>query len=352
MNKTILVTGSGGLIGSETVRFYASKGFKVIGIDNDLRSFFFGPSASTSENVKNLIDTFNVFYSHNSFDLRDYDKVQNIFKSYKFDLIVHTAAQPSHDWAAKNPRLDFDVNANVTLNLLENYRSFCPEAVFIFTSTNKVYGDKPNFLDLNEYETRWDLKSNNIFFDGIDESMSIDQSVHSLFGVSKVSADLLVQEYGRYFGLATGVFRGGCLTGPVHASAELHGFLAYVVKAVVSGQKYKIYGYKGKQVRDNIHSADVVEMFNYFFENPKQNAVYNIGGGRSNSISVVEALNKVAEISDIDANYEYIEKPRIGDHIWYVTNFSRFKKDFPAWNLKYSLNSILNELVREISIRK
>ncbi|PIV83399.1 MAG: NAD-dependent epimerase, partial [Candidatus Moranbacteria bacterium CG17_big_fil_post_rev_8_21_14_2_50_44_12] len=286
MAKKALITGSAGLIGSESVRFFAEKGFDIVGIDNDMRKYFFGDEASTEWN-NNLLKEKYKNYKHYKADIRNNDEIEKIFKEHKFDLIIHTAAQPSHDWATKEPLTDFTVNANGTLNLLEAFRKHCPEAVFIFTSTNKVYGDKPNELSLVELEKRWEIEKGHKYWNGIDEFMSIDQSKHSVFGASKVAADIMVQEYGRYFGLNTGTFRGGCLTGPAHSGTQLHGFLAYLVKCVATGQKYTIFGYKGKQVRDNIHSFDLVNMFWNFYQKPRQGEVYNAGGSRHSNVSML-----------------------------------------------------------------
>jgi CDP-paratose 2-epimerase len=345
--KKILITGSGGLIGSEAVKFYVTKGYSVYGIDNDMRSYFFGEKASTRWNINKLIKEFGDSYNHLDIDIRNKDKLEDVFKENKFNQVIHAAAQPSHDWAAKNPTLDFEINAVATLNLLELFRNYCPEATFIFVSTNKVYGDTPNFLELVELPTRWDLLENDKYYFGIDEKMSVDESTHSIFGVSKASADLMVQEYGRYFNLNTGVFRGGCLTGPLHSSAELHGFLSYVVKSVVLGLPYKIYGYLGKQVRDNIHAIDVINMFWHFGKNPKKGAVYNMGGGRENSISIIEALEKTQVIAQRNIEITYVDKPRVGDHKWYITDYSRFKSDYPEWNIENSLDEILVQMVNK-----
>ena len=295
--KKALITGSAGLIGSEAVRFLAKRDYFIVGIDNDMRSYFFGKEASTRWNKERLIEEHPKQYKHYDIDIRDNEAIKSIFKEHKkFDIIIHTAAQPSHDWAAKEPFTDFTINANGTLVLLENYRKYSPEATFIFTSTNKVYGDLPNKLPLVELETRYELPTEHKFYNGIDESMSIDQSLHSLFGASKVAADILVQEYGRYFGLNTGTFRGGCLTGPYHSGAELHGFLAYLGKCVATGRKYVIYGYKGKQVRDNIHSYDLINMFWHFHQNPRPGEVYNVGGSRHSNISLLEAIEEFEKI--------------------------------------------------------
>lgn len=343
-NKTILVTGSAGLIGSESVKFFSEKGFTVVGIDNDMRSYFFGDGASTKLNNEKLKSTLGDKYVHYSIDIRDEGEIEKIFNKYKFDLIIHTAAQPSHDWAMKEPLVDFDVNARATLILLENYRKLSPKASFIFTSTNKVYGDNPNNLPLVELDTRYEIEREHPYFKGIDENMSLDHTTHSIFGASKVSADLMVQEYGRYFGLNTAVFRGGCLTGPAHSGTQLHGFLSYLVKSIIEGKKYTIFGYKGKQVRDNIHSYDLVSMFWSFYNNPKSGVVYNAGGGRESNISMTEAISKIESITNIKANIEYSDKSRIGDHIWYISDLSKFKSDYPDWKQKYDIDKILLEM--------
>ena len=289
--KTVLVTGSYGLIGNEVCKFYSNQGFRVVGIDNDMRHYFFG--ASTKEIKRDVLEN----YQHYDLDIRNYDLLENVFNLYniEIDLIVHTAAQPSHDWAVKEPLTDFTVNALATLNLLELTRKYCPNSTFIFTSTNKVYGDNPNSLPLVETKNRWELPSDHALFEGINENMSIDQTKHSLFGVSKTSADLMVQEYGKYFGMKTGVFRGGCLTGPSHAGAELHGFLSYLIKCTVHDKPYTVFGYKGKQVRDNIHSYDLITAFDEFYKSPKIGEVYNIGGSRHSNISMLEAISKIQE---------------------------------------------------------
>lgn len=341
--RVVLVTGSAGLIGSEAVRFFAQKGFKVIGVDNDSRKYFFGPSASTSWNKKKLKNEIKD-YTHLDIDIRDERKIEDVFKAYKIDLIIHTAAQPSHDWAAKEPLTDFTINALGTLILLESFRRYAPEAVFIFTSTNKVYGDNPNKLPLKELETRYELPKNHKFYKGIDESMSLDDTTHSIFGVSKVAADLMVQEYGRYFNLKTGVFRGGCLTGPAHSGAQLHGFLAYLVSSIVNEEEYTIFGYKGKQVRDNIHSYDVVNAFYHFYQNPKKGEAYNLGGSRHSNISVMEAIEKIEKITGKKSKVKYSPVNRIGDHIWYISNISKFRKHYPKWEYKYTGDKILEEL--------
>ena len=341
-----LVTGSSGLIGGESVDFLASKFDKVVGIDNNLRSYFFGEAASTNWNRDRLIQTHDNF-STVDVDVRSYEKLEELFKEYGNDikLIVHTAAQPSHDWAAKEPLTDFGVNAIGTLNLLELTRNYCSEAVFIFTSTNKVYGDTPNYLPLIETDMRFEIDSNHAYFEhGIDENMSIDQSKHSVFGASKVAADVMVQEYGKYFGIKTGVFRGGCLTGPNHTGAQLHGFLSYLMNCAINKEHYTIFGYKGKQVRDNIHSYDLVNMFWHFYQNPKPGEVYNAGGGRHANCSMKEAIELCERISGNKMGYTYSETNRIGDHIWYISNLNKFKTDYPTWKWKYNLEDTLVEM--------
>ncbi|MEO0293403.1 MAG: NAD-dependent epimerase/dehydratase family protein [candidate division WOR-3 bacterium] len=342
-NGIILVTGSGGLIGSESVTFFIKKGFKVIGIDNDMRKYFFGEEASTSWNIERLKKLYKKDYIHYDVDIRDFESIRRIFSQYKPSCIIHTAAQPSHDWAAREPFTDFTVNANGTLNLLEATRQIVPEAVFIFTSTNKVYGDTPNSLPLIELEKRYELPEDHFYYNGIDETMSIDYSLHSLFGASKLAADILVQEYGKYFGMKTVCFRGGCLTGPSHSGTMLHGFLSYIVRCAITGKKYLIYGYKGKQVRDNIHSYDLVNAFYHFFKNPKIGEVYNIGGSRFSHCSMLEAIELVEEILKKKLNYEYKEQNRIGDHIWYISSVRKFKAHFPNWDFEKDLRTILEE---------
>lgn len=343
---TVLVTGSAGLIGSESVRFFADKGFTVLGIDNDMRAVFFGESASTAWNRNLLQDKYGSRYQHHSIDIRDQEAVEALFKDYgtEIGLIIHTAAQPSHDWAARDPHMDFTVNANGTLVLLEATRQYCPEAVFIFTSTNKVYGDTPNLLPLQEQETRWEIDAGHPYYDGIDESMSIDYSKHSLFGASKVAADILVQEYGKYFGMKTASFRGGCLTGPMHSGAKLHGFLAYLMKCTITGEQYTIYGYKGKQVRDNIHSYDLVNAFYHFYQAPRSGEVYNIGGSRHSNCSMLEAIQICEFLADKKLSYDYTDDNRIGDHIWYISDVRKFQSHYPNWQYQYNLKDILAEM--------
>jgi len=340
-----LITGSAGLIGSETAKWFHGQGFEVVGVDNDLRAWFFGPEASTAATRKGLEKSLSR-YRHSAADIRDEGAISKLFSEFgkEIAVVVHTAAQPSHDWAARDPRADFSVNALGTLNLLEATRRNCPEAVFIFTSTNKVYGDSPNRLPLQELDKRWEIDASHPFHVGIDESMSIDQTKHSLFGASKVAADVLVQEYGRYFGLKTACFRGGCLTGPAHAGTELHGFLAYLMKCAVEGTPYKIFGYKGKQVRDNIHSHDLVAAFWEFFRAPRSGEVYNIGGSRHANCSMLEAIALVEEISQRKLNCTYLEQNRNGDHIWYISDVRRFQSHYPGWQYRYGLREILTEI--------
>ncbi|MCM8528195.1 MAG: NAD-dependent epimerase/dehydratase family protein [Lentisphaeraceae bacterium] len=346
MAEVAIITGSAGLIGGETVRFFSEKGFTCVGIDNNMRSYFFGEEASTLKNREEIESKF-TSYIHRDVDIRNSDELAAVFKEFSTDikLVVHTAAQPSHDWAAKEPFTDFTVNANGTLNLLENTRLHCPEATFIFTSTNKVYGDTPNDLPLVEIDSRWEVNSSHKFAEyGIDESMSIDQCKHSLFGASKVAADVLVQEYGRYFGMNTASFRGGCLTGPTHCGAELHGFLAYLMKCAISGKQYKIFGYKGKQVRDNIHSFDLVNAFYHFHRNPRKGEVYNIGGSRHSNCSMKEAIEKCERLSGKSMNVSYMDENRIGDHIWYISDVRKFQKHYPEWSYRYNIDDIFSQI--------
>jgi len=345
MNISI-ITGSAGLIGNESVRFFSDKMDLIIGIDNDLRAYFFGKDASNELNRNELKRTISN-YLHHSLDIRNYGDLENIFAKYNADikLIIHTAAQPSHDWAAREPITDFTINANGTLNLLELTRLYCPGAVFIFTSTNKVYGDTPNFLPLVELEKRWEIDINHQYYkEGIDENMSIDNSKHSLFGASKASADILAQEYGKYFNMNVGIFRGGCLTGPNHSGTMLHGFLSYLMKCAVSGNHYNILGYKGKQVRDNIHAYDMVNMFYHFYLSPGQGEVYNAGGSRHSNCSILEAVALCEEITGKRMNSTYSDNNRIGDHIWYISDVSKFKSRYPDWKYKYDLNDILVQI--------
>ena len=342
----VIITGSAGLIGSEATTFFATQGFEVVGIDNDMRRVFFGEDASTSWNRQRLEASLGKKYSHIEADIRDTETITKIFKKYgsNIALVIHTAAQPSHDWAARDPMMDFSVNANGTLNLLEATRQYAPESPFIFTSTNKVYGDTPNHLPLIEQESRWEIDSNHTYQPGIREDMSIDQTLHSLFGASKVAADVLVQEYGRYFGLKTACFRGGCLTGPNHSGTQLHGFLAYLMKCAVTGKPYTVYGYKGKQVRDNIHSADLIQAFYEFFKAPRVAEVYNTGGGRYSNCSMLEAINICQGIVEHELKWTYSEQNRIGDHIWWISDNSKFAKHYPNWKLQYNVPQILQEI--------
>jgi CDP-paratose 2-epimerase len=343
--SVIMVTGAAGLIGSESVAFFCRLGYLVVGIDNDMRACFFGSEASTEWKRNRLIHEF-PNYVHYNVDIRDRPAIETIFREYATDLslIIHTAAQPSHDWAANDPFTDFTVNANGTLALLEHARRFCPQVVFIFTSTNKVYGDRPNDLPLLEFETRWDIDSTHQYYKGVDESMSVDSTRHSLFGVSKIAADMLVQEYGRYFNLKTACFRCGCLTGPNHSGTHLHGFLAYLMKCVVTGTEYTVLGYKGKQVRDNIHSRDLVNAFYHFYQNPRVGEIYNIGGGRFSNCSILEAIAICEHITEKKLNWKYIETNRIGDHIWWISDVSKFRSHFPSWDYSYSLQEILAQI--------
>lgn len=351
--SVVLVTGSSGLIGSETVRFFHDQDFDVVGIDNNMRAYFFGPECSVEWNTVQLSSSL-ARYRHCAVDIRDIAAVEKIFAHYgsSIDLVVHCAAQPSHDWAAKEPMTDFTVNATGTLVLLEATRKFAPEAVFIFTSTNKVYGDTPNFLPLIETATRWELDPGHPWSEhGFDETMSIDHSMHSVFGASKVAADVMVQEYGRYFGLRTGAFRGGCLTGPAHAGAELHGFLAYLVRCAVTARPYTIFGHKGKQVRDNMHSSDLVRCFWEYYQNPRPGAVYNMGGSRHSNCSMLEAIDVVAELSGCEVSYRLSPDARPGDHVWWISDVRRFRSDFPEWTYIYDLKAIVQEIIDAASER-
>ncbi len=349
-----VVSGSNGLIGSESVSFLADKMDLVIGIDNDQRAYFFGPSASTKWNREVLENKYSNYkaYTH---DIRDYSSLETIFKEYGNDIkiVVHTAAQPSHDWAAKEPITDFTINANGTLNFLELTRLHCPKAVFIFTSTNKVYGDTPNFLPLVELEKRWEIDESHAYYkEGIDESMSIDNSKHSVFGASKVAADVMVQEYGKYFDMNTAVFRGGCLTGPQHSGAQLHGFLSYLMKCAITGDHYTIFGYKGKQVRDNIHAWDLVNMFWHFYQNPQPGGqVYNAGGSRFANCSMLEAIDICEMITGNKMNFSYTDDNRSGDHIWYISDVSKFKQHYPGWAYKYDLQTTMQQIFENMKSR-
>ncbi len=340
-----IITGSAGLIGAEATRFFSAAGFKVVGIDNDMRREFFGDEASTAWSVDKLKETIPTYEHHNA-DIRDYDAIESVFMKYSSDiqLVIHTAAQPSHDWAAKAPRVDFDVNARGTLHMLEATRQHCPDAVFIFTSTNKVYGDRPNQLPFIELETRWEIEQDHPYFEGIGEDMSIDGCLHSVFGASKVAADVMVQEYGRYFDLKTACFRGGCLTGPGHSGTELHGFLAYLMKCCVTGQQYQIFGYGGKQVRDNIHSLDLVQAFHAFYKEPRIAEVYNIGGGRFSNCSLREAIAMSEDIAGKPMDTVYRDGNRVGDHIWWIGGLDKFRSHYPDWQPTYGVRRTLEEV--------
>ncbi|HTA96786.1 MAG TPA: NAD-dependent epimerase/dehydratase family protein [Solirubrobacteraceae bacterium] len=341
-----IITGSGGLIGSESVRYFVAEGFDVVGIDNDMRAYFFGPSASTAPNTERLVADFGCAFRPLQLDIRDREAVERVLAEHapRVELIIHTAAQPSHDWAASEPHTDFTVNANGTLNLLEAARRYAPDATFVFTSTNKVYGDTPNHLPLVELETRLELPEGHRWYGGIDLEMSLDLCTHSLFGVSKAAADLLVQEYGRYFQMPTVCFRGGCLTGPHHAGAQLHGFLSYLMKCAVSGERYTVFGYDGKQVRDNIHSGDVVRAFHAFHRNPRLAAVYNLGGGRESNVSMLEAIALCQEIAGRELDHSYSPQARTGDHRWWISDLAAFKRDHPQWQLTKGIRAVLQEI--------
>lgn len=344
-----IITGSGGLIGSEAVEFFAELGMDVVGIDNDLRRVFFGEEASTSWNIQRLKAKLGSRYIHLDLDIRDRAEMLRVFERYgkSVTLVIHTAAQPSHDWAARDPFTDFDVNAVGTLNLLEASRRYSPGAVFIFISTNKVYGDTPNRLPLIELDNRYELEPNHPYYQGIAEDMSIDQNLHSLFGASKVAADILVQEYGRYFGMYTGIFRGGTLTGPRHSATQLHGFLAYVIRCAMTRTPYTVFGYKGKQVRDAIHSYDLIQAFYEFFKAPRVAEVYNIGGGRYSNASVMEAIALAQEITGYEMIVSYEERNRIGDHIWWIGSNAKFQSHYPKWKLTYDVTRIMRETYEE-----
>src|SRR3989339_1927967 len=347
-SKKVLVTGAGGLIGSAVVKYYLRQGYEnILGIDNNSRMEFFGKGGDTTKSVEALSQRSQ--FKNFPIDIADREAVMGFFrKNGPFGLVVHTAAQPSHDLAAKIPLRDWDVNANGTFNMLEAFRRFSPEGTVVVLSTNKVYGDNPNKVPMVEKETRWDFDlskpARGISTEGVTEDMSLDHTTHSLFGVSKAAADLAVQEYGRYFKLNTGVFRGGCLTGPKHSGAVLHGFLAYLIKAIKQGITYQIYGYKGKQVRDNIHAYDLVNAFYHFYQNPRCGEVYNIGGSRFSNCSMLEAINLCEEICGKKLNYEYVDQNRAGDHIWWISNVSKFKLHYPEWDFKYDIKAILQEI--------
>lgn len=341
-----IITGSAGLIGSEACKFFANEGFDIVGIDNNMRKVFFGDDASTDWNRQRLEQSLGGKYHHYNVDIRDFDAICKIYQEYQSNigLIIHTAAQPSHDWAAREPHTDFSVNANGTLNMLEATRLYAKDIPFIFTSTNKVYGDTPNRLPLIEQETRWEIDPSHTYHGGIREDMSIDHTLHSLFGASKVAADILVQEYGRYFEMPTSCFRGGCLTGPNHSGTQLHGFLAYLMKCAVTGKQYTVFGYKGKQVRDNIHSEDLIRMFHEFYKAPRVAQVYNSGGGRFSNCSMLEAITLCEEIAGKKMNWTYAEDNRIGDHMWWISDNGKFMSQYPNWQQKYGVKEILKEI--------
>ena len=344
-----LITGSSGLIGSESAYFFSLKGFDIVGIDNNMRQFFFGKDGSTIWQKKKLKENIKS-YKHFDVDIRSYVNLEKIFKKYKkkISIIIHCAAQPSHDYGKNFPILDFNVNATGTLNMLELTKKYCPESVFINMSTNKVYGDNPNKLNIVEKSKRWELKNYDKNFKGIKENFSLDNCTHSFFGVSKVYSDLIAQEYGKNVGLKTVSFRGGCITGPNHSGAKLHGFLSYLVKASIKNKKYLMIGYKGKQVKDNIHSSDLVNCFWEVYKNPKKGEVYNMGGGRKSNCSIIEALDLVEDISKIKIEKKYVKENRVGDHIWYISDLSKFQKDYPKWKQEYNTKKILEELIENI----
>ncbi len=347
--SVVIITGSCGLVGSESALYFAKKGFDVVGLDNNARKFFFGKDGDISwlrtrlKKIKN--------YTHYNTDIRNLSSLKKIFTRYKkkISLIIHCAAQPSHDWAKNKAFVDFEINAKGTLNLLELTKMYCPNSPFIFMSTNKVYGDNPNKLPLVEKKTRWEIKKNHKFHKGIDESMSIDGCTHSFFGASKSYADLIVQEYGRNIGLKTACFRAGCITGPNHSGAKLHGFLSYLVKVSLRQKKYTLIGYKGKQVRDNIHSFDLVNCFWEFYKKPRQGEIYNTGGGRFSNCSILEAISIVEDLSNIQIKRHIFNKNRVGDHIWYISSMRKFKRHFPNWNQKYSTKKIIKELIDDFT---
>jgi CDP-paratose 2-epimerase len=341
-----IISGSGGLIGSEAVQHFVQSGFEVIGLENDMRGRLFGPDASTSQTTLRLSRTFGDSFRSLEVDIRDAAAVDRVVAGARssLELVIHTAAQPSHDWAATDPQTDFTINANGTLNLLEATRRYAPDATFIFCSTNKVYGDLPNHLPLVDLGERLDLPPEHRYYGGIDTSMSIDASTHSLFGVSKCAADLLVQEYGRYFGMPTVCFRGGCLTGPNHAGTMLHGFLSYLMRCTITGTPYTVFGYGGKQVRDNIHSADLIAAFHAFHRAPRVGAVYNVGGGRDSNCSMLEAIHMCERIAGRELNWELRDRNRIGDHRWWISDLQPFREDYPEWAITYDIESVLSEI--------
>lgn len=345
---TAIITGAGGLIGSESVRFFTEAGFDVIGLENDMRARLFGPEASTAHTTAALVEAY-PDYRCLDVDVRDVNAVDAVFAgcAHDLELVVHAAAQPSHDWAASDPVTDFTLNANATMNLLEATRRHRPDATFVFMSTNKVYGDRPNRLPLVELDTRLELPDDHPRWAGIDTTMSLDRCMHSLFGVSKAAADLMVQEYGRYFGIPTVCFRGGCLTGPSHAGTRLHGFLSYLMRCAVTGERYTIFGYGGKQVRDNIHSHDVVRAFAAFHRAPRAGAVYNLGGGRWSNVSVLEAIELSEQIVGRPLDWRLGDTARAGDHRWWISDLAEFRADYPDWDLTMGIDDVLREIHAE-----
>jgi CDP-paratose 2-epimerase len=344
--SVVVVTGSAGLIGSESVAYFAERGHEIVGIDNDFRARFFGPDASTEWNRRSLQARFGAQYTHVDADVRDTAVIDALFARLgkRVALVIHAAAQPSHDWAATDPHTDFTVNANGTLSVLEAVRNHAPGAVFVFTSTNKVYGDAPNELPFVELDTRWEIARDHPYWEGIDENLRIDRSKHSLFGASKVAADVLVQEYGRYFSMPTAVFRGGCLTGPTHSGTKLHGFLAYLLKCTVIGSPYTVLGYKGKQVRDNIHALDLVAAFDEVYRAPRCGEVYNAGGTRASNCSMREAIVLCEDVAGRKLDWTYTDTNRIGDHIWYISDMAKFRAHYPGWKQRYDLRGLLEEM--------
>ena len=344
--KRAIVTGSGGLIGSEAVKHLVDDGYEVLGLDNDMRARFFGPEASTAPVTQRLVRDLAGSFRHLDVDIRDADRIAGIFQEHgpQIEIVVHAAAQPSHDWAASDPFTDFGINATGTLHMLQATRENCPDATFIFMSTNKVYGDRPNFLPLVENDARLDLPPDHEYYAGIPSSMSIDRCLHSVFGASKVAADVMVQEYGRYFDMPTVCFRAGCLTGPSHAGAQLHGFLSYLMKCTVTGRPYTIFGYGGKQVRDNIHSADVFQAFRLFHANPRCAAVYNLGGGRGANVSMLEAIDECERIAGRRLDYQLSDQARTGDHRWWVSDLDEFRRDYPEFQINWSITDVLQEI--------
>jgi CDP-paratose 2-epimerase len=345
--STAIISGSGGLIGSESVRHFIEAGYRVVGLENDMRAKFFGPDASTSHTTQTLLESFPDEFRSLDIEIRDADGVERIFSAEpagEIELVIHTAAQPSHDWAASDPQTDFGVNANGTLNLLEATRKHAPDATFVFCSTNKVYGDLPNELLLVEQAQRLELPEGHRYWQGIDTTMSIDRSTHSLFGVSKTAADLLTQEYGRYFEMPTVCFRGGCLTGPNHAGTQLHGFLSYLMRCTMTGEPYTVFGYGGKQVRDNIHAADMAMAFEAFHRTPRAGAVYNIGGGRQSNCSMLEAIECCQEIAGRELDWSLGDENRVGDHRWWISDLEPFKRDYPGWDITHDVRDILRQI--------